>query len=235
MENTTAIQTNGNGGRPVKIDIAPSIREFIGYVHAGVSAWEKAGEILVKLRNEDPGVFRKITDAYEFITADSLEIFYSIGIRTLYPLTMLLPRRVSSAVRLMRYDAQKKVCQEPVNVVSRMVGDKAVIERKSVAKLTEREVKQALYPKGNRSVDWQVRKLTAPSHDLSDHAKKEVWRAPAPTTRVPVSVGFYAVRRAAAGAGFCFEKTPARPVTTQRVLLTSGQAVIELTEYKADE
>lgn len=228
MSDSASIQTNG-GGQQVA---APRIEDFIKYVHAGVSAWEQAGQILVRLLREDPQVFRKITEAYDFITRDTLEVFHSIGIRTLYPLTMLLPRRVSYAVRAMRYDAQKRVCTEPIQVVSRLVGDKPVVERKSVSKLTDREVKQALWPKGNRSVEWQVRLLSAPKDPAKAMAQK-LFAAPAATARTPKHVQNYAVRRTTGGGNnFVFEKTMAHNSMVQRVLLTEGQALIELTEYQ---
>lgn len=231
MENKALIQQNGNGGSPSKTGLAINVSEFVRLVHAGIEAWEQAGQILVQLRNEDPSVFQRITSEYEFITMDALEIFYAIGMRTLYPLVMLLPKHICNTVRTMRYDAQKKVCTEPIQIVSRMVGDKPVIERKSVAKLSERECKRALFPKGNRSIEWQIRDIQRPEAPLMD-LRDRVFKAPPIAARVPKTVATYSVRRAIGGKDFVFEKTMANTASNQRILLSEGQAVIELTEYK---
>ena len=63
MENTTLIQNNGGGRAPVKIQLKPTVKDFIAAVQLGVDAWEKAGEILVALINEDATIKKQIIDA----------------------------------------------------------------------------------------------------------------------------------------------------------------------------
>jgi len=233
MENQTFIQNNGGGEpittRPViEVNIAPKIEDFIAAVHAGVAAWETAGAMLVKMLEANKRVFTDIVTLYPFITIDTLEVFHSIGLRALYPLTMFLPRTVLPMVRRMRYDAQKQVTENPVQLVSRMIGGAPVIVRKPVAKLSADEARRCLWPKGNLSVETQVRKM-------NDKITKALTRAAPKLTekeaqRLPVSKGKFVVRRGTGGQ-FIFEKTMATPYNTQRVMLESGQAVIELCEW----
>jgi hypothetical protein len=231
MENATIVQDNGRS-RPavIKIDLAPRVEEFIRHVTAGVDSWEKAGQVLISLHHENRNVLREINEKYPFITIDSLEIFLHIGQRTLYPLVMLLPRQVLGVVRTMRYDAQKEITTHPVNVVTRCVGDKPVIIRKSVAKLTSEEVKRSLFSRGNRSIEWQLRYLRNESGLNQALAPESKRLTPKEVERVPKMVGRFAVRRGIAGS-FIFEKTTASKSTNQRIILDGGQAVIELCEY----
>jgi hypothetical protein len=213
----------------------PTIKNFVAALQAGVEQWEIAGRILVTLRNEDATVFRKITEAHSFITLDTLEVFYHIGQRTLYPLTVLLPKHVFRSLREMSYEQQVKLCATPINVVTRMVGDKPVIIRKPIAQLSQDDCRKTLWRKGNFSVDHQVKQLTNPKPiTLQSFTPKPKSGAVQIPVRTPKSVGFFAVSRGPAGT-WRFEKTNARPMSSQRVLLECGQAVIELTEYQRDQ
>lgn len=195
-----------------------------------MNSWETAGRIIVQLAREDKNIYQKINHDYPFISTDTLEVFHHIGTKSLYPLAVLLPRHVFSAVRNMSYQHQIEVCNNPVQVVTRMSAEKPVVIRKGVAKLTTDEVKKALGRKGNLSVEVQVRRMTAPP-PIADMLPKP--EKPASLNRVPKSLGLYSVRRAV-GGGFAFEKTTARPYTLQKVILHTGQAVIELCEYQGE-
>ncbi len=228
MENQTIVSNTPNGVSVVTVTPAPDIREFVRLVRAGAECWEQAGEVLVKLRNEDKFAFQKIHDEHPFITVEALEIFHHIGTKSLYPLVMLLPRDICAKVRTMRYEAQKAISTTPVEVVTRMVGDKPVIVHKSVAKLTSMEARTALCARGQVPVKAQIKaminKITPPI------LPKPKPMLPKELERKPIARKKFAVRRGPSGA-WIFEPTMATPYNVQRVMLEGGQAVIELCEW----
>lgn len=211
----------------------PSIERFVACINAGVNSWEAAGKILVALRNEDDQIFGRIQKEHPFITLDTLEVFFHIGTRSLYPLAVLLPHSSFKAVREMSYDKQVQICSEPVQIVTRMVGDKPVVVRKPITRMSADECKRSLWRKGNYSVEHQVKQLTTPSIKTIQELLPRK-KLPVNIVRVPQVVGRYVVRRAIGGK-FCFEETKATPITTQRILLQEGQAVIELTQYAKEQ
>ena len=224
MENKALIKRDGAAVAVEK----PTVAAFVEAVQAGVQSWETAGRILVALRLEDEDAFKRINKLHPFITMETIEVFYHIGLKAIYPLIVLMPRHVFKALREMKYEAQVECCTKPIDIVSRISGGGPVVLRKPIAQLSADECKKALWRKGNRSVEHQVKALESPVINIDGMLPKPVINP----QRVPVVVGRYAVRRAAAGAGFAFEKTDARPYNVQRILLQTGQAVIELTEYR---
>jgi len=200
----------------------PTITRFIDAIKLGVESWEEAGRILVSLRGEDENVFGKIIHEYPFVNSDTLEIFYLFGVKSLHPLTALLPRHVFGAVRQMPYEKQVKLLNEPVEVVTRMAGDKPVVVRKAITKLTAAECKTALWRKGNRSVEKQIQQLSEPVP-----MPEPIKVAP---SRVAKEVARFSVRRGVGGS-FVFEKTTAAHVGEQRIILNEGQALVVLAEY----
>lgn len=207
----------------------PTIEAFISAFQAGVNAWESAGIILVALRQEDEHVFQRIQNQHPFITNDMLEVFWNFGKKLLYPMVALLPRHVQSHVREMQYEAQVKVCADPVEVVTRLVGDKPVVIRKPISRLTADECKRALWRKGALSVDTQLKRMQTPFKPVvyASNPKPEL---PKTVTRAPKEIGRYVIRRAV-GGGFCLEKTTAHSAMEQRVMLHDGQALLVLTQY----
>lgn len=236
MENKENLGGDGSiiDARAVKsVEEKPTIAQFIEAISAGIKQWEKAGQILVALRRDDPDVFKRIQQEHSFITNDTLEVFHNIGTGSLYPMAVLLPRHQFRAICEMSYDKQVKICHEPVQIVTRMVGDKPVVIRKPVTKMSEAECKQALWRKGNLSVETQVRRLTeTPIKTIQELLPKNT--APTPAIRVPKEVKRYAIRLAVGGVGFCFEQTTACGSHEQRILLHEGQALIVLTEWPKD-
>lgn len=221
METKKAVQVASTG----KCDAKPTVEAFIAALNAGAASWIRAGEILVTLRNEDQAVFGKICHDYPFVTADILDVFYQIGIHTLQPMALLLPKQAFNAVRQMRFDAQEKVITEPIEVVTRIAGDKPVVIRKGVAKLTPDECRRALCRKGVVPVAKQVANLKAPPIPTTPDYKPT-----APSVRLPKEVARFAVSRGVGGT-WRFERTMARYSNEQRVTLQSGQAILVLSEY----
>ena len=222
MENTKTVKSNS----VAIIDSVPTIENFVAALNAGIEQWESAGRILVALRQSDGDAFKSINKAYPFITIDTLEVFYHIGTRTIYPLIVLLPRHVFKSLREMKYETQVEICSNPVQVVTRIDREqKPVVMLKPVAQMSAEECKNALWRKGNFSVKHQAEQLQLPP-DINKMLPKPV----VDVKRVANVVGRYSVRRAP-GGGFCFEKTGANTFMTQRVMLHDGQALIELAEY----
>lgn len=238
MPNPKLAQDDGDLGfvKPVNPvaqteSVKPTIEMFVTALQAGVNAWEAAGKILVALRREDDEIFKRIQKEHPFVTGDMLEVFWNFGMKTMYPMVALLPRAVFGHVRNMAYEFQVKVCSEPIQVVTRMVGDKPVIVRKPVSRLTADEAKRALWRKGNHTVEHQVKELSAtPINTIQELLPKNKTIAP----RTPKEVARFAVSRGTAGT-WRFEKTTANPWNTQNVRLECGQCVIVLTEFASDQ
>lgn len=210
----------------------PTIENFVICLQAGVNAWEAAGRILVALRREEPDIFKRIVLAHSWITLDSLEVFHSIGLRTFYPMVALLPRNVYNRVRAMPYEIQKKVCVEPIEIVTRMVGDKPVVIRKPVTQLTHAEASRALWRKGNYTVAHQVKQLESPKFkSIQEMLPKNTHPV---TSRSPKEVARFAVSRGGGGT-WKFLPTMASSWNSQNVRLESGQAVIVLQEFVKDQ
>lgn len=222
MENEKAVQV----ASPLRCDVKPTVENFITALNAGSDNWVMAGEILVTLRNEDEFVFNKLCHDYPFVTPDILETFYQIGLHTLNPMALLLPRHAFNAVRQMKVNHQDVVMCNPIEIVSRMAGDKPVVVRKGIAKLSPDECRRALSKKGPVPVERQIKNMMA----LTPKPLPQIPRASV-QVRTPVEVARFAARRGVGGS-WVFEKTMARNCTEQRVLLHTGQAVIVLTEYK---
>lgn len=237
MENTALVPFFGDWSaiKPMK-DISKAdntIESFVSCVKSGVESWEKAGQIIVALRKSDPLIFERINRSYPFITIDSLEMFYGIGTKSVYPMTLLMPRHVFSVVRGLGYDTQKSLMEEPIQIVTRIAAGKPVIERKSIAKCSKDDIRKAICSRGNIPVEKQVKALTRQQETSVSVAlapKPKVVASPKDIQRVPVSRGLFAIYRNNAG-NFCFEKTTARPYNLQRVMLEDGRAVIELAQY----
>lgn len=236
MENQTTSQSNGDSSlvKPVNIQavtVNPTIEMFVAALNAGVNAWEAAGKILVSLRREDEDVFERIQKQHPFITADMLDVFYNFGLRTLYPMVALLPQACRSVVRTMPYEVQQRICAEPVEIVTRIVGDKPVVIRKPVTRLTAGECKRALWRKGNYTVAHQVKQLlNPPVKPIQELLPKKV----VVEERKPREVARFAVSRGTAGM-WRFEKTTANPWNTQNVRLELGQCVIVLQEFVKEQ
>ena len=209
----------------------PTIQNFIQALNEGVSAWERAGQIIVSLLKNDPKVFDKIIAEDFSITRDTLEIFYHIGTRTIYPKIVLLPNHIFSHVRHMTYETQKKLLTEPIQIVTRMVGYKPVIIRKGIAKLSCSEARISLCHSGNRTIDWQIKTITAIPKYPKNLIPKLPSKTPQELQRVPEEKGRYVLRRNAVGA-FILERTMAVPYNIQRVILSDGQATISICAYK---
>lgn len=226
METSPTNTINHASITPVRCDAKPTVEHFVAALNAGSDSWVKAGEILVALRNEQPTIFNKICHDYPFVTQDILDVFYQIGIHTLNPMALLLPRHAFNAVRQMRYDAQSRVLSEPIEIVTRIVGDKPVVIRKGVAKLTPDECRRALYRRGVIPVSKQVDRMKTPPAP----AFKAKATPPPLVVRTPKEVARFAVSRGVAGT-WRFERTMARSVFEQSVTLEHGQSIIVLTEY----
>jgi hypothetical protein len=212
--------------------VNPTIEMFITALNAGINAWEAAGKILVALRAEEDDVFKRIHKDHPFVTQDMLEVFWNFGMRTLYPMVPLLPRTCQKFMREMPYEVQQRICAEPVQIVTRIVGDKPVVLRKPVTQLTAEECGRALWRNGNYTVEHQIKQMQNPP------VKTIQELLPQPKTvveeRKPREVARFAVSRGTAGT-WRFENTMANPFNTQNVRLEQGQCVIVLQEYGKDQ
>lgn len=230
METATSVQ--GAGGRA---STATTIQDFVTAVQEGCESWESAGKILVALHREDPDIFKRINKEFPFLNTDALELFYQIGIGSLYPMTLLLPRHVMSAARYLPYEKQKLLCSEPVQIVTRIVGGKPTVIRKPAATMSREDVKLAI---GHRSIFTVERQVARMNHATRiNHATFPAalpTPLPAEMKRVPKVLAKVVIQRGVGGR-FIMEPTTATPYNVQRLLLEGGKAVVELTAYDNGE
>lgn len=138
-----------------KTDIG-SIESFINMVREGISLWHRAGELLIKLVDDNPNIYSDIIQRNSGITFEMLLVFERIGRKQIYP--PLLMDNSPGARRLleMPYDVQERFSKEPVDVV--VNGDMLApsVEKRYVKELSASDAKIVFGTSRVRSVSEQV-------------------------------------------------------------------------------
>lgn len=92
------------------------IDRFVSKLEMGLTFLADAGRALVELLDEDPHVFKAITELHRWVTLDMLFTIEAIGRKQLEPSTLLLPRHVLNHVSVLPFEEQVKVVSAPVVV-----------------------------------------------------------------------------------------------------------------------
>lgn len=163
------------------------------------------------MHRHDRHIFAKIIAKRRKLTVPYLELLLQIGNKEIYFEIMYLADHVREYLlsKRIRYAAQKSVMCRNIELVTRMVGDKPLIEQRPIAELNLSEVKRAVGKNGQIPIAVQIKAITNPPPKP----------APKTTTEtIPVRkkrfLGNFAVRQNAAGQ-FIFEPTKAIPYNLQ--------------------
>lgn len=229
------------------------MEDFLKAVKAGIQCWELAGQILVKLKAQDSGIFKKIMMHAKWMTAEILTSFYRIGEGKLYPQVMLLRQcPAESALLMAEYDVQRQLCNEPVKVCLEIQKDGTPrLETRWIQELGKEEA--ALVFKGRvlRPINEQI-DILRERKMWQEHQRKKTWQAPAeksPAEKAPSgmnsigaamakkihSLGVYSVKWE--GSEPILVRIGAKPLATQQVLLKEDGlkqlgGIIEFTQWK---
>ena len=124
------------------------VERFAGLVSAGVKAWAEAGELLVKMKDEDDSIFERIIEKYPGISWDILTTFENIGRKRIYPFLMLDNCPGSKKLMLLPYEDQVRFYQAKIDVVVRVENGQPVVEKKRLQQLSKPELDRLFF--GNR-------------------------------------------------------------------------------------
>jgi hypothetical protein len=93
------------------------INKFASLIQQGIDAWNKAGEILVQMIDEDPEVVEAIANAHPHITKEILARFEKIGRKQVIPDLFLSEAPGIRKLRSLPYSVQKHYADHPVEVL----------------------------------------------------------------------------------------------------------------------
>jgi len=94
-----------------------SILQFIALFKQGVEAWIKAGEILVKLVEDDPHAYDYIIQKCPQLNAGILGRFEQMGRKTLHPQLLLTASPGFAKLQKLPFSLQERYIEEPVPLV----------------------------------------------------------------------------------------------------------------------
>ncbi len=207
--------------------INKQVEEFVRQVNGGIDAWIQAGTLLVSLKAQDPQIFRKIITIAPWLTADILVSFCRIGEGRMYPKALLMPHCPAYAEILSSPVAvQERVCNQPIEVVQRFVGNAPVVTKMWARELDKKSVALVFKNGIVRTVEQQVAKLKAdtiiPAKIWSPPPAKPATEFPKmnsiPVATVIRSIGLYSVGIDEDGP-FLIKYEEPRPLNTQDVIL----------------
>lgn len=135
---------------------AISVENFVILVKDGINAWSQAGEILVKLVEENPNVYTEIIRKTPTITFEMLLAFERMGRKQIYP--PLLMDSSPGAKRLLElpYDVQERCCKDPVEVVIDASNGVPVTAKKYIKELSEYESRVLFSSSAVRTIGEQA-------------------------------------------------------------------------------
>ncbi len=225
----------------------PTIDEFIKAINGGFQCLEIAGQILVALKEQDEGIFKKIMARERWVTAEILWSFHRIGEGKLYPQIMLLRKcEAQSDLLLSDYDTQRRLCNEPVAVVIELKKDGTpVIEKRWVQEIGKETTKLLFKNHAIRPVQEQVDILKArkksehvfqpPAIRATPESKPALNSVGAALQKKCVSRGVYSVQWKFGAP--VLVKIKDKPYNTQTILLKEDGlkqlgAIIEFAEWQ---
>ncbi len=168
--------------------INKQVEEFVRQVNGGIDAWIQAGTLLVSLRSQDPQIFRKIITIAPWLTADILVSFCRIGEGRMYPKALLMPHCAAYAEIISSPIAtQERVCNQPIEVVQRFVGNAPVVTKMWARELDKKSVALVFKNGIVRTVEQQVAKLKAAKLKADTIVTAKLWSPPPikPATEFP--------------------------------------------------
>ena len=115
---------------------------FVQLVADGVKNWLSAGKLLVRLRQRDENIYRKLINACEWLTVDVLATFERIGRLELRPEMLLLNGYVGDKLMRLGYSQQTRIIDKGrVEVVCDFKQDGTALKTtKRLSELTKADV-----------------------------------------------------------------------------------------------
>lgn len=93
------------------------IQSFLELFKQGYDAWVKAGELLVKMIDQNPSVIDDIIDRYPDMNAGILRQFEKMGRKQLHPLLLIESTPGETRLARLPYSEQLKYLEKPVEIV----------------------------------------------------------------------------------------------------------------------
>lgn len=142
--------------QPLSVETNVSIETFVVLVRSGIELWSRAGEMLVKLVEENPNVYAEIIEKNQSITFEMLLAFERMGRKQIYPPLLMDTSPGAKKLLELPYEMQEKFCKEPVEVVISDNGDSPIVEKRYVKELTGYEARVVFSDERPRTVSEQV-------------------------------------------------------------------------------
>lgn len=129
-----------------------SIETFVVLVKSGIELWTKAGEMLVKLVEQNPNIYSEIIAKSPTITFEMLLAFERMGRKQIYPPLLMDNSPAAKMLLELPYDMQERFSKEQVELVVSEDGD---TEKRYLKELNAFEAKQMFDSDGIRPVEKQ--------------------------------------------------------------------------------
>jgi hypothetical protein len=120
------------------------ISALLSKIELGISFWEDAGELAVKLKEKHEDFFVQVADRHEWVTIEMLNTLEAIGRKTLHPRLLLAPKFTLSQFASLSYAEQKYAVENPLAVAERTPANGYHWHHRNVNELTPAEVKQVV-------------------------------------------------------------------------------------------
>lgn len=141
-----------------------SVQEFAALVQSGIDSWTRAGELLVRMAENDHGIYSKIAKAHPSITISMLHAFERIGMKKTYAPLLADASAAGRALMELSFDEQKKYFHEPMEVVISVRGGSNVTKKKRLDELSKHEVRMVFGSGRLHTIDeqaWRFKEIEA--------------------------------------------------------------------------
>ena len=117
------------------------ITEFVALVTQGIECWNKAGEIVVQLLDEQELTISEIAQTSEFLTEDIVTRFEQLGRKQLVPSLLVADYPAAKHLVRLPYSEQKRVVETSVDLLV-CNGKETSVLKVSVENLTPAQCRQ---------------------------------------------------------------------------------------------
>jgi hypothetical protein len=117
------------------------ITEFVALVTQGIECWNKAGEIVVQLLDEQELTISEIAQTSEFLTEDIVTRFEQLGRKQLVPSLLVADYPAAKHLVRLPYSEQKRVVETSVDLLL-CNGKETSVLKVSVENLTPAQCRQ---------------------------------------------------------------------------------------------
>jgi hypothetical protein len=117
------------------------ITEFVALITQGIECWNKAGEIVVQLLDEQELTISEIAQTSEFLTEDIVTRFEQLGRKQLVPSLLVADYPAAKHLVRLPYSEQKRVVETSVDLLV-CNGKETSVLKVSVENLTPAQCRQ---------------------------------------------------------------------------------------------